>query len=142
MFKSREKVRTRKVSIRRTVKRGDRVKTVERVRVERKATRSTVRGKPQGVILYRGPSLLDGSPIVCVAVGLARKSKNPKTGNAVQTYILADNGEDPVKAWQNGGDRAICGDCPHRGSTCYVNIVQAPLAIYRAYRRGTYPRFN
>ena len=40
--------------------------------------------KPQGVVLYRGPSLLNGRRIVVVATGLCRMSKNPKTGNMVQ----------------------------------------------------------
>src|SRR5947209_3117566 len=110
MFKSTETVRTHKVRTRTTVKEGGKVKTTERVRVEREATRTTVRRKPgrkpQGVILYRGPSLLDGSPLVCVAVGLARGSKNRKTGlGAVQVYILADNGQDPVQANKSGGDK-------------------------------------
>src|SRR5262245_27962174 len=88
--------------------------------------------RPQGVVLYRGASLLNGSAVVVVAVGLARKSKNVKTGNMVQTYILADNEEDPVQAVKSGADPAICGDCPHRGRSCYVNVAQAPLSIYRA----------
>jgi hypothetical protein len=112
------------------------VRTVKITRIKKRPT------KPQGVILYRGPSLLDGSPIVCVATGLARKSKNPKTGNAVQTYIVADNGENPIEANRSGGDAAVCGNCPHRDGTCYVNIAQAPLAVYRAVQAGSYPKFN
>lgn len=144
MTSIRERVRTVKVRTRTTVRRDGRSKTVEKVRIVRKATRTKAKAKskPQGVILYRGPSLIDGTPIVCVATGLVRKSKNPKTGRGIQTYILADNGADPVQAWKDGSDRAICGDCPHRGTTCYVNIVQAPLAVYRAVKRGSYPVFN
>src|SRR5262245_54038294 len=52
--------------------------------------------RPNGVVLYRGPSLLNGKPIVCVAVGLTRRSKNQKTGGAIQTYILGDDGLDPI----------------------------------------------
>src|SRR4029077_15915935 len=106
-------------------------KTIRTVRVVKTTTtirtvRTVTTGRrPQGVILYRGPSLLDGSPIVCVATGLCRRSKNPKTGKAVQTWVLADDGENPVQAWQSGGDASVCGDCPHRGATCYVNVVQA-----------------
>jgi hypothetical protein len=112
-----ETVRAVKVRTRKTVRQGNKVKTVERVRVKREATRTTVKArkeKPNGVILYRGPSLLDGKRIVVVATGLARRSKNPKTGNLVQTYILADQGEDPIRAWLNGGDESICGTCPPR----------------------------
>jgi hypothetical protein len=100
------------------------------------------RKRPQGVVLYRGPSLIDGTPVVCVATTLSRKSKNPKTGKAIQTYILADNGEDPVEANQSGGDHAVCGDCPHREGTCYVNLTHGPLAVYRAFKARKYPKFN
>lgn len=98
--------------------------------------------KPNGVVLYRGPSLLNGRPIISIAVGLTRKSKNPKTGDMVQVYILANDGEDPIEANRSGGDEAICGHCPHRCGTCYVDISKAPLAIYRAFNRGAYPRFS
>jgi hypothetical protein len=140
-------VRTVKVRTRRTVKRGDRVKTEERVRVKRKETRTkrTARGKPQGVVLYRGPSLLNGRPIVCVATNLRRKSKNGKTGGVIQTYVLAD-GVKPTDAIKSGGDESICGNCPHRPrdgfGTCYVNAGRGPNAVYKALRLGTYPKFN
>ena len=67
-----------------------------------------------GVVLYRGPSLLNGRPVVCVAVGLSRPSANGKTGDFIQTFILADDGENPVDALKSGGDGSVCGDCPHR----------------------------
>jgi hypothetical protein len=105
------------------------------------------KAKPRGVVLYRGPSLLNGKKIAVVATGLASKSKNPKTGDMVQVYILADGQTDPVLAAQTGKDEAICGDCPHRGSdgklgSCYVNLIQGPLSVWRALKRGTYPRFS
>jgi hypothetical protein len=138
-----EKVREVKVRTRRTVKRGETVKTVEKVRVSRVKTRTKSAAKPNGVILYRGPSLLDGRPVVCVAVGLARRSKNAKTGKgAIQTYILGDDGLDPIQAIKADRDVSICGQCPHRGGSCYVNVTQAPLSIYRAVQAGTYPRYN
>lgn len=144
MFSVTEKVRSVKVRTRKTVKQGTTVKTVERVRVERQETRTKVKSgpKPQGVILYRGPSLLDGSPIVAVAVGLARRSKNQKTGNMVATYILPDGEENPVTAVKTGGDAAVCGDCPHRGTSCYVNVTQAPLSVWRAVQAGRYPHYS
>jgi hypothetical protein len=141
MMKSTETVRIHKVSTRTTTKRSGEVRTVERVRVRRDEKRTTVRGKPNGVILYRGPSLLDGQPIVCIATGLARRSKNPKTGRMVQTYVLAD-GTDPVSAHQQGKDKAVCGDCPHLSGTCHVNLVQGPLAVWKAYQAGSYPRLR
>jgi hypothetical protein len=98
--------------------------------------------KPNGVILYEGPSLLDGAPIVVIATGIASGSTNRKTGAMVQTYILRSNVE-PTAAVASGGDKSICGDCRHRGTrgkgrTCYVNVGQGPLGVYRAYRRGRY----
>jgi hypothetical protein len=102
-----------------------------------------VRGRPQGLVLYRGPSLLDGKPIVCVAVGFARRSRNAKTGRRfLQTFILRSD-VDPVQAHARGRDSSVCGDCVHRtDGTCYVNITQAPLSVWRAFKRNAYPRFS
>ena len=44
--------------------------------------------KPNGAILYCGPSLLDGSPIIVVITGLSGRSTNTKTGKMAQTWIL------------------------------------------------------
>ena len=63
-------------------------------------------------IIYRGPSEIDGQPIVAIAIA---KSRNTKTGDMVQTYILCDNGLDPMLNNKLGHDRAICGDCKFRG---------------------------
>lgn len=101
--------------------------------------------RPNGVILYRGPSAFDGAPIVAVVTGLARVSKNAKTGRLLQTWIMADGADDPLTATRTGADRSVCGDCPHRPrrhGTCYVNLGQAPLAVWHAVQRGTYPTFH
>lgn len=95
--------------------------------------------KPSGYIVYRGPSLINGAPIVVVAV---TASTNAKTGNMVQTYILADNGCTPVENTRTGADVAVCGDCPHRrgtGGACYVNLGQGPRAVADGVVRGIYP---
>lgn len=95
--------------------------------------------KPSGFIIYRGPSLLTGAPIVAVAI---TKSTNAKTGNMVQTYILVDNGRSPVDNARDLLDQAICGDCKHRrgtGGSCYVNLGQGPRAVADGVRRGIYP---
>jgi len=39
-------------------------------------------------IIYRGPSVLDGAPIVVVAT---YSKRNKKTGTMVQTYIIRDD---------------------------------------------------
>jgi hypothetical protein len=99
--------------------------------------------QPTGYIVYRGPSELDGAPIVMIAI--TKKSTNSKTGNMVQTYILRED-IDPVAAVKVGADESICGDCRHRGNgidgtgrTCYVNLGHGPSSVYRAFLRGRYP---
>ena len=96
---------------------------------------------PRGFILYRGPSLLDGAPIVVVATGFARRSVNAKTGDMIQTYILRD-GVNPVDAARSGADASVCGDCKHRpanGGSCYVTLIHGPSAVHRGLTRGIYP---
>lgn len=95
--------------------------------------------KPSGFIIYRGASMLNGAPIVAVAI---TKSTNAKTGNMVQTYIINDNGRSPVDNARELLDAAICGDCPHRrglGGACYVNLGQGPRAVADGVARGIYP---
>lgn len=99
-------------------------------------------------IVYSGPSLIDGSPIVVI---VKTGSKNVKTGDMVQTYILRAD-MNPLEASKTGADYAICGNCPHRGHattdpkrkqaekrSCYVNLGQGPLGIWKAFSRGRYP---
>jgi hypothetical protein len=91
-----------------------------------------------GVVLYKGPSVLDGAPIVVIATF---KTSNVKTGDMVQTWIMRDD-VDPIEASKQGLDMTVCGSCVHRhslGGACYVNLGQAPLSIWRAYKRGSYP---
>lgn len=103
---------------------------------------------PNGAVIYRGPSRIDGAPIVVIVTGLATKSANEKTGNMVQSWILRDD-VDPITALRTGADVSICGGCPHRPQThdgarygrrsCYVNVAQAPLNVWKTYKRGAYP---
>lgn len=99
-----------------------------------------------GVILYEGPSRIDGKPIVMIATGLNRSSANSKTGDMIQTWIMRSD-IPPHHATNLGEDESICGDCPHRPAssknpygqgTCYVKVFQAPLNIWRKYKRGGY----
>jgi len=96
-----------------------------------------------GYVLYEGASAIDGAPIVVIAVGLARRSKNAKTGGMVQTYILRADVA-PTAAIKAGADVSICGNCLLRGDgtgagrRCYVNVGQGPTAVWKAYRRGAY----
>ncbi|MFN3573613.1 MAG: hypothetical protein ACK4TR_08810 [Phenylobacterium sp.] len=98
--------------------------------------------KPNGVILWEGPSALDGAPIVVIATGIAAKSGNEKTGDMVQTWIMRQDVA-PHHALKTGQDASVCGDCMHRpanGGSCYVKVFQAPLSVWNAYQRGVYPR--
>lgn len=96
----------------------------------------------KGFTLFEGASLLDGAPIVVIAT---LHTENAKTGDMVQTWILRADMK-PTDAVKTGADASICGDCKHRGATngkgrsCYVNVFQAPYAVYAAWQRGVYPR--
>jgi hypothetical protein len=99
-------------------------------------------------VFYRGPSLVDGAPIVGVAV---YSDRNAKTGRVLQTYIIRAD-MNPLEASKTGADVSICGTCPLRGTAtndparkqaagrrCYVNLGQGPLSVFRALERGRYP---
>ena len=100
-----------------------------------------------GLIVYTGPSAIDGRPIVVVLTGLASSSSNEKTGALVQSWVLRADVE-PHTALKTGDDASVCGQCPHRpiiarvtgDAPCYVRVHEAPLSIYRAFVRGSYPR--
>lgn len=108
--------------------------------------------KPTGIVLYKGPSLIDGGPIVVVANAFKR-SANHKTGKMIQVWILREDVH-PQDAVLTRADESICGDCIHRakeisddgvramGGSCYVNLMYGPFAIWRAYKRGTYKSFE
>lgn len=106
--------------------------------------------QPAGYVLFEGPSAIDGAPIVVIAIV---KSENVKTGNMIQTYILRAD-MSPLEAAGQGLDYSICGNCPHRGipssmrkagdigRSCYVNLGQGPLAVWKAYKAGNYPKMS
>ena len=97
-------------------------------------------------VLYQGPSMINGAPIVAIATPA---SSNEKTGGMLQIWIL-DAVTDPITANRTGADFAICGDCPLKGRPnnkpsgyatgrgCYVNLVHGPLGIFKKYQRGGY----
>ena len=102
-------------------------------------------------IIYKGPSLLDGKPIVAIATWSKR---NTKTGAVVQTYILRSD-INPLEASKTGEDFSICGDCTMRGEVnddpkrkqakgrrCYVNLGQGVLIVYKSFLRGVYAMAN
>ena len=115
-----------------------------------------------GYIFYEGPSQIDGAPIVGI---VTYGSRNPKTGNVAQTWILRSDIH-PITAINTGDDSSICGSCPLRGRLadaserihkgkyegqtetvnkgrgCYVSVQNAPLQVYNSYKRGIYPKFD
>lgn len=100
-----------------------------------------------GLIVYEGPSAIDGAPIVVILTGLADSSANEKTGALIQSWILRADVE-PHVALKTGDDASVCGQCPHRpilvqrtgDAPCYVRVGEAPLSVYRAFARGYDPR--
>ena len=99
--------------------------------------------KHNGYILQRGTSPIDGNPFVVI---MTMKTTNRKTGDMIQVWILRDD-INPVEAIATGDDYSICGNCGHRKQpdgtrSCYVNVGQAPLSIWKAYKRGTYGKLS
>ena len=103
----------------------------------------------RGFVLQRGISPIDGSPFVVI---MTIKTSNRKTGRMFQVWILRED-INPVEAIANGEDYSICGNCSHRGQydptldkyinrSCYVNPGQAPLSIWKAYKRGVYGQLS
>lgn len=111
-----------------------------------KAKKPKKNNKPSGFIIYQNK---------IIVVIMIIESSNKKTGNMVQTYIIRKD-LNPLEALKNGKDIAICGDCIHRGRfvknekngkvewkrTCYVNIGQGVLQVYKSYIKGNYPKYN
>jgi len=88
-----------------------------------------------GCVLYDGPSRIDGQRIIVILTGLTDDSSNSKTGKMLQTWILRADRK-PTTARQEGFDYSVCGDCPHRRGSCYVNLGQGPRATYDCWTVG------
>jgi hypothetical protein len=100
------------------------------------------------MIIYRGPSMLDGLPIVAIATGF-NGSSNEKTGaGLVQVYILRSDVH-PVAAAQTGADESICGSCGLRGTyrdglrvegsrRCYVNLGTGVNTVWNTFAASGY----
>jgi hypothetical protein len=91
--------------------------------------------KRGGYVLHRGT--VNGEPYVVIAT---METANRKTGNMVQIWFLLEDVH-PVDAVRSGLDAStICRECPFAsGGGCYVNVGQAPAAVWKAYHRGSYP---
>lgn len=121
-------------------------------------------GRPNGVVLYDGPSRINGERVILIATF---STKNDKTGNLIQTWILSAD-KNPIEAINDGSDDAICGDCPLRGIImaakdskykskrtgalqhdtvnrqrgCYVKVQHAPSNIWKSWEAGGYPEYD
>jgi len=90
--------------------------------------------KPLGFVLHR--DTIGSHPYVAV---LTLNTANRKTGNMAQIWFLLTE-VNPVEAVKIGLDaQTICRECPFAaGNGCYVNVGQAPLAVWKAFKRGRY----
>jgi hypothetical protein len=104
-----------------------------------------------GAVIHRGPSKIDGQPIIVVAIWA---STNRKTGDMLQTYIMRSD-IDPLTANKLGEDYSICGNCALRGTPtldptkkqaedrpCYVVLGQGPMVVFKGLQRGIYPDYT
>tara|TARA_R110001599_G_scaffold251011_3_gene450886 strand:- start:3425 stop:3898 length:474 start_codon:yes stop_codon:yes gene_type:complete len=102
--------------------------------------------RENGMKIWEGPSVLNPAKTVIVIVtGLIRKSKNPKTDDMYQGFILLKD-TPPHHAVKTGEDEAVCGDCLLRPflrelrlkaglkRPCYVKAYQAPLSVWKAHK--------
>ena len=107
---------------------------------------------PQGVVMYRGKSLIGPQQVVVIATGLVTPSKNKKTGPMIQVYILIDE-LDPLEAIRQGGNQGACGKCGFQGYwdtdaqkfkdvICYVNKGQGPSRVWDADYEANYPAYD
>lgn len=97
---------------------------------------------PLGIVVYDGPSLIDGKPIICV-VNCFKRTGNEKTGDMLQSWIIRKNIH-PVDAMKRGEDCSVCPKSCFKKATksCYVHVYQAPSQVYRAYKSGSYIKFK
>jgi hypothetical protein len=94
--------------------------------------------KISGYVIYEGKSRINGKDIVAI---VTMESSNVKTGNMASMWILNAD-ESPIEASKSGNDDSVCGMCPHRhnlGGSCYVTLFQAPLQVWKSYKKGKYP---
>lgn len=100
------------------------------------------------MLVYQGPSLITGDPIVMLATFA---SGNSKTGKMTQTHIVRADVA-PRDAIRSGMDAATCGDCIHRSvasggkGSCYVHPIIArgwgTAVAWQQWQDGLAERFD
>ena len=117
--------------------------SAHRWRVNWRASARSIIGAalPTAIVVWAGPSELDGTPIMLIAHRVKDPSGNRKTGDMIQLSIMRYDMA-PIDAWTAGLDGAVCPDaCKHRSrarggdGTCYVNKARLSSA-WRAARRA------
>ena len=98
---------------------------------------------PTGIVVYRGPSQIDGAPIRVIITGFAEKSENEKTGPVLQSWIVRSDVV-PYEAVKSGKNHSVCHSlCPHKNwGSCYVCAEKAPTSVFGAYHRDSYVDFD
>lgn len=94
--------------------------------------------EPKGYVLHRGT--INGQRFAAI---VTLKTDNRKTGDMSQIWFVLEDVH-PVKAVASGIDaQTICKGCPFAsGNGCYVNVGQAPLAVWKGFHRGIYPELH
>ena len=92
---------------------------------------------PNGCVAWEGNSLLDGTPIVLILTCLEKPNMNVKTGQMVQSIVIRQD-MSPLNAVLQAKDSSVCGNCPLRRGTCYVDL-RPYSTVWRVYKKGKYP---
>jgi hypothetical protein len=93
----------------------------------------------QSFLLYKGKSTINGDEIISIVTNIKNFSKNVKTGPVLQHYVFYLN-DLPYNSMLDQKDEAICGDCKHRGKSCYVlthQLFPIYLSALKAERLNT-----
>jgi hypothetical protein len=91
-------------------------------------------GLNMGYVIYEGPSLLSGNPIVAIAIP---ESRNTKAGGLLQVFVMCQD-TPPLEALKSGADADVCGDCvarPIDGDFCYVVVAQSVNMVWKNYKQ-------
>mgnify|MGYP001763928842 CR=1 FL=1 len=101
--------------------------------------RNTIKG-----FYYECNSRFNGTPLVVLFTGFAKRTANQKTGDQIQTWIL-DPRDTPLNISRQNKDKSNCGDCPQRhskGGGCYVVLMHGPAQVYKGYKNGSYTKLD
>jgi hypothetical protein len=100
---------------------------------------------PEGILLYEGPTQIPGQSgdVALIVAGLGKiRTRNRKTGDMPQGYIIPIDQGNLNDAVREGREGSVCGDCIHRPSTldggCYVTVHWGPQRIWYTHQRGRY----